>query len=216
MVNNNIDRTPPIEVRRFLRHEVNFGCPIPGCGNPYLYWHHFNPPWHELHHHNPEGMIALCPEHHAKADAGAYTIEQLNQFKLLASTNQIEAKGRFEWMRRNLLAIVGSIFYYETPIIFQYKGQPAIWFNKDDEGYLLLNIRMLTNSKEPRMRIEDNFWINRGQPTDLESPPSGKLLKVLYSNGDMIKIEYFDINSIQDIRTNIIIRIPNAGKYNSL
>src|SRR5918912_315690 len=36
-----VNRTPPAAVRRELRREVGFGCPVPDCGNPYLYWHHF-------------------------------------------------------------------------------------------------------------------------------------------------------------------------------
>lgn len=61
----NLSRTPPIEVRRQLRKEVNFGCPVDGCGIPYLTWHHFDPPWNEKEHHDPNGMLALCANHAA-------------------------------------------------------------------------------------------------------------------------------------------------------
>lgn len=180
---------------------MGFGCPIPDCGNPYLYWHHFDPPWPEQQQHDPEGMIALCAEHHAKADAGAYTKEQLRDYKKRAAEMSIEVKGRFEWMRRDILAVLGGNFYYETPIIFQFRGQPVIWFNRDENGYLLLNIRMLTTSKEPRTHIQDNFWLARGDPVDLESPPSGKLLNVSYQNGDALKIEFFELCSVSDLKT---------------
>ena len=75
-----VNRTPPPEVRRELRREVGFGCPVRDadgvrCGNPYLYYHHFDPPWATEEHHNPAGMIALCGEHHPKADAGTFTPE---------------------------------------------------------------------------------------------------------------------------------------------
>ena len=39
-----MNRTPPKKVIQTLRQEVGFGCPIPNCGNPYLEWHHFDPP----------------------------------------------------------------------------------------------------------------------------------------------------------------------------
>lgn len=52
-----MNRTPPEPVREILRKEVNFGCPIEGCGSPYLEYHHFDPPWHEREHHDPQGMI---------------------------------------------------------------------------------------------------------------------------------------------------------------
>ncbi|MDP9457654.1 MAG: HNH endonuclease, partial [Actinomycetota bacterium] len=50
----------------------------------------------------------------------------------------------------SLLAVVGGNFYYDTPIIFQYQGEPSIWFNRDEDGYLLLNVRMLSTSGQPR------------------------------------------------------------------
>lgn len=192
-----MQRKPPARVIKELRREVGFGCPIPGCGNPYLYWHHFHPTWGEQQHHNPEGMIALCGTHHAKADAGAYTKEQLQEFKKRGADNARELIGRFEWMRRNLLAVVGGNFYYQTPTIFEFKGEPSIWFEHDEDGYFLLNIRMLSTSREPRMRIENNFWISRGSPDDLESPPSGKSLRIKYSNGDALAVCFFELESVQ-------------------
>ena len=173
-----MNRTPPLEVRRQLRKEVGFGCPVEGCGNPYLSWHHFDPPWHVREHHNPTGMIALCAEHHAKADAGVFTVEQLRELKLKGRSHAPEVRGRFEWMRRKLLAVVGGNFYFETPVILKFRDRPIIWFSRDSEGYILLNVQMLTTSNEPRAHIEENFWLLRGDPTDVESPPHGKLLSI--------------------------------------
>jgi hypothetical protein len=202
-----MERKPPVEVRRILRREVGFGCPVNGCGNPYLYWHHFDPPWREEEHHNPEGMIALCGEHHAKADVGAFTTEQLREFKMRASENVPLIRGRLDWMRNRLLAVVGGNFYYETPVIFQYRDSPIIWFTRDDDGYLLLNLRMLSQSREERLSLEENFWIARGQPDDLECPPSGRLLHAKYANGDEVRIEFYEVSSLEEARR----RFPTGG-----
>lgn len=152
-----MNRNPPKKVRQVLRQEVGFGCPVNGCSNPYLEWHHFDPPWSEEQHHNPDGMIALCPIHHRQADAGAYTKEQLHNLKAEGKQRATEVKGKFDWLRNKLLAVVGGNFYYEVPIIFQRQNEPIIWFNRDEEGYLLLNLKMLTKSQETRLYIEDNF-----------------------------------------------------------
>lgn len=202
-----MNRTPPKSVRQILRREIGFGCPLPECANPYLEWHHFDPPWHERAHHDPVGMITLCAEHHRKADAGAYTRDQLREFKLRAKDRSNEIKGRFEWLRHRMLAVVGGNFYYETPVIFQFRDQPIIWFNRDEEGYLLLNLRMLSTSIEPRLFMEDNFWITKGNMSDFECPPSGKLIHALYPNGDMLQIEYLQLVSVEDIRC----RYPDAN-----
>lgn len=192
-----MSRRPPNEVTRALRKEVGFGCPIPGCGNPYLEWHHFDPPYAQEEHHRPEGMIALCAEHHKKADAGAYTAAQLRAFK----GNRVNAeavKGTFDWLRNDLLAVVGGNFYYETLNVVRLDGQDVVWFHRDDDGYLRLNVQLLSLSPEPRATIEDNFWGNIGEPADLRSPPSGRLLEIRYSSGDWLSVEFLELGSEQE------------------
>jgi hypothetical protein len=205
-----MNRKPPAAVRRQLRREVGFGCPVSGCGNPYLRWHHFDPPWSTQQHHNPDGMVALCGTHHDMADVGAYTEGQLRKLKRSGAERAGEAKGRFEWMRHSLLAVVGGNFYYETPVIFQFRNEPIIWFNRDEEGYLLLNIRMLSTSGQPRMLIEDNFWLTQGDPDDLESPPSGKLLSVRYSNGDRLRVEFYELKTLATAQKRYSEADPNG------
>jgi len=103
-----MNRRPPEKVKKILRSEIGFGCPIPGCGNPYLEWHHFDPPWHIENHHNPEGMIALCREHHIQADNGAFTADQLEEYKKQGKKNWKAVKGNFNWLRNRMLAVVGQ------------------------------------------------------------------------------------------------------------
>ena len=47
---------------------------------------------------------------------------------------------------------------------------------------------MMSKETTDRARIEDNFWYARGDPVDMECPPSGKLIKVTYANGDRLRI----------------------------
>lgn len=190
-----MNRTPPRDVLRRLRSEVGFGCPVSSCGNPYLYWHHFDPPWREREHHDPNGMIAICAEHHAKADAGSFTKEQLRDFKRQAAARAQAIGGKFDWMRRDLLAIVGGNFYYRVRNVLVVRDQPCIWFNRDEDGYFLLNLQMLTTSGEARTVIQDNFWTSSGQLVDLQCPPSGRLLRVEYANGDMLRVEFSEVPS---------------------
>ena len=76
-----MNRNPPLNIKRILRQEVNYGCPVPNCGSPLLIWHHFDPLWSVKQHHNPEGMIALCTQHHPMADSGVFSSDQLRRFK---------------------------------------------------------------------------------------------------------------------------------------
>ncbi len=151
-------RDPYEWVKTVLRQEVGFCCPVQNCGSPYLTWHHFDPPWRVEHHHRPAGMIALCREHADKADHGAFTDDQLRELKREGRSRAAQVRGRFDWMRQDLLAVVGGNFYYEQRVIFQLGEIPCIWFDRDEAGYLLLNFKMPTISGRARAQIDQNFW----------------------------------------------------------
>jgi hypothetical protein len=93
--------------------------------------------------------------------------------------------------------VVGSGIYHETPILVAFGDQPLIWFNRDELGHALLNVRMLTGSNQPRLLIQDNDFVVRGDPTDFESPPSGHLLRVRYDNGDYLSVEFREFKSLE-------------------
>lgn len=203
-----LNRRPPASVRRQLRREAGFGCPVANCGNPYLEYHHFDPEWHERPHHEPEGMIALCATHHAKA--GAWTAEQCREIKQNPHTGEVS--GRFEWMRREIVAIVGGNYYHETPHMVVVHGEPVVWFDRDESGYLLLNVRMWTISGEPRTQLISNDWEIAGGPTEVESPPNGSYLRVRYSNGDDVQVRFREWRSPEDLQARhpVILRFGDA------
>lgn len=194
-----MNRKSPVSVIKQLRREVGFGCPVPECGNPYLEWHHFDPPWSVTPHHNPDGMVALCAEHHKKADNGAYTNNQLAAFK----RNKVDPaiiRGRFDWRRNKQLTVVGGNYYYETPRALVIDGHDVVALTRDEEGYLLLNVEMISLSTEVRARLVDNCWENIGSPVDLICPPSGKDLSIRYANGDYLAIHFYVIRDCAEFQ----------------
>jgi hypothetical protein len=200
-------RDPGTDVKRQLRREQGFVCAIPGCQNPYLVYHHFAPPWRVEHHHRPEDMIALCGEHHPKADAGAFTADQLRSYKQRAAIEAPAVKAKYDWLRHDLVLVSGGMFHVETPVAVEIGADPAVWFSRDDEGYALLNVRMPQSTRSQRVVIEDNFWIQRGNVCDLVSPPGGKSLEVSYANGDYLRIGFEEIADVVELTK----RWPNAG-----
>ena len=189
-----LSREPPVAVRRQLAEEVGFGCPVDGCGSPYLTWHHFDPPWAIKHHHNPGGMIALCRDHHPEADRGAFTSDQLREFKRTGRDRKNALVGRFNWIREKLLVVVGGNFFYDTPIAVQVNDTRVVWFNRDESGCLLVNVQMLTTSGKPRLVMLDNFWITEGSnESEIICPPSGSLIGATYPNGDKLRVRFIDI-----------------------
>ncbi|MEB3286254.1 MAG: hypothetical protein VKJ04_02000 [Vampirovibrionales bacterium] len=193
---DSMNRTPPASVRHELRAEVGFGCPVEGCGCPLLEFHHFDPPWRELEHHNPSGMIALCATHHGEADA--YTRQQCREMKANGRQNAENTRWKFKWRRNEILLLVGSNWFYRNQIAIQSGNQPVVWFTRDDDGYLLLNVHMLTTSGEARAEILDNEWVSTGNEADIEAPPLARKVKISYPNGDMLKVEFNPLDSFEE------------------
>jgi hypothetical protein len=140
-------------------------------------------------------MIALCATHHAKA--AAWTVEDIRRMKTEATASPVE--GRFEWMREDVLAVIGGSLYYETPNMIVFRDKPIIWFERDEERRLLLNVEMLTVSNEPRTSLRQNDWFIRGTPSDVDSPPNGSQLKVRYDNGDHVGIRFREWSDIEGL-----------------
>lgn len=203
-MSQNISRTPPVAVIRELRQEVGFRCPVDignePCGSPYLTWHHFDPPWRDEHHHRPEGMVALCQEHHRKADAGAFTAEQLRRLKDEGAVRAEMVQGRFDWMRRDYLSIIGGNAYLRTPVPLELEGKPAIWFNRNDREEMLLNFDFSVEGEQPRVSIRDNFWMVSPQNiNDLTCPPSGKEIRVDFQSGDVFRTHFRELTSSDEL-----------------
>lgn len=202
-----LGRKPPRHVLEALRSEVGFCCPVDNCGSPYLTWHHFDPPWRYEKHHRVEGMIALCREHADKADSGSFTDDQLRELKRVGRDRAAMVRGRFDWMRRDLLAVVGGNFYYRQAVLFQIGREKSIWFERDADGSLLLNVRLPTMSTRPRARIENNVWSVLPRVAEVICPPHGRLVDIRYENGDRFKAEFFSANTASDLAA----RYPRRG-----
>jgi len=191
-----MNRTPPADVRRLLRKEVGFGCPVGGCDSPYLTWHHFDPPWAEHQHHEPDGMVAMCVQHHGEADLGAFTIGQLREFKD-PNRNRAEdrIRGRFRWRRDRLVLLAGGNWWTECPILLKCGPVPIIWLSRDGDGYELLNLDLFDENGVARLQLRDNDWVVDRGVEDLECAPRkaalmvrtatlGAELKVMFERAD--------------------------------
>lgn len=141
-------------------------------------------------------MIALCRDHHPEADARAFTVGQLRELKRVGRDRNQPLGAKFNWIRDDLLAVVGGNFYLRTPIAVRVQDMPVVWFNRDDSGRLLVNLQVLTISGQPRMVMADHFWITEGaDEREIRCPPSGRLVEAKYPNGDELKVEFCEIES---------------------
>lgn len=175
-------RTPPSDVQQALRKEVHFGCPVKAgsktCGKPILEFHHFDPPWSQEQHHRPEGMIALCPEHHSQADAGTWSSAQLRAFKQPVPTSVLRAT--FLWAEHAPLYCLGSSYAAKNlGGVLAVAGERVLWDERTEENRVLFSLVLADDKGAPVLVIDRNHLeVDVASVHDLKLTSGGTHLKV--------------------------------------
>jgi hypothetical protein len=197
-------RTPPQEVLVKLRQEVNFGCPVPDCGIPYLTWHHFDPPWRIKEHHNPEGMIALCATHAALADGNRWTRDQLREMKQKPFVPPDRVSDFYGYLRRNVVCVIGNVAYNVRDVL-DINGERVIGFERDAEGYDRLNLLIRDSKGLPVLVMENNMWTAYSSDLyDLTCTTQGKELRIVAKDGlTNLKMKFYDF-PIEEFREYLV------------
>jgi len=183
-----MDRNPPLNVKKFLRKEVNYGCPVQNCGSLFLIWHHFDPPWSVQEHHNPEGMIALCTKHAPWADSGAYSTDQLRNFK--RNPNSIElVKEKFPWMFENCIIRLGGCYAPDWCRI-TISGKQVLGIEKDENGFTTVNFVLKNEKDEILSTMYENIFESVPKTVhDISISPGADRIKI-WSEKRRIGIEF--------------------------
>lgn len=168
-----LSRRPPADVRRALRRETGFVCAHPDCNEPYLVYHHFDPPWHLEHHHRPVGMIALCEPHHRRIDN--WTKEELRAWKA-AGAKSDTVRASVEIRRDRTFFIVGSNLG-SGPKIIVTDDELLVWMTEDESGRLLVNLTVRDRQGREAFLMRDNDWLWHSRLDDLDVRPSGRSLR---------------------------------------
>lgn len=148
-----ISRYIPATIRKALREEVGFGCPI--CRSPFLEYHHFNPTWAESKKHIPSGMIALCPAHHRKAHGDTWSKEDLTKLKSQFTNQAI--KGDIDWSIKNCFFYIGNnLIHGDNGIALTMNGKPIFSLQKDTSENFRINALVSTKSNKNILKIENN------------------------------------------------------------
>jgi hypothetical protein len=144
-----------------LRREVGFGCPV--CRSPFLTWHHFDPPWEVEHHWRPDGMIALCLEHHPNADpegigGNAYSPDELRRMKRKSYSLE-EVKANFpSWQKKNILVRIGGCYASPSMPVLSVSGVPQISVRRNEVGLLALSFQLRDKSDAVLVEMVDNWF----------------------------------------------------------
>ena len=158
-----LSRSPGQRIIQNLIKEINYVCPARDANSPcdsiILTWHHFDPLFPECRKHNPEGMIALCPTHHYKADRREYSKSDLREWKKNPTIKDIsEIKTKVSFLdRRDLHVNIANSFLKENRanIIC---GESFIKIKKDKNGIILFNLKITDINGKPIFYLRNNVF----------------------------------------------------------
>lgn len=162
-----VKRRIPDPVKRRLRQESGFGCCV--CGHPFLEYHHIIP-FSVRAHHEPENMIALCPNHHHQADQGALSEGEQREHKTRPYNvlNDI-AEGDLKYNYPYVATILGGTEFVGPGIKIAVDKEPLIQILKGDDDQLLLSITLYDENDNVLFIVQGNEWISGDQaPWDID------------------------------------------------
>jgi hypothetical protein len=205
-------RTPPADVRRLLREEVAFGCPVDDCGSPYLTWHHFDPPWNVRPHHDAAGIVALCLDHHKEADVGTFTEEQLRALKTDPYLARVDVlpRGRFNWRRNQLVMLAGGSWYVGCSVLLSAHGSDVIWLTEDEAGNETLNLDLHDASGSLLFQMRANDWLVHAPFSDLQCPPARNSL-LLRARGQGVRLAVKFSRATPGELQRLVVRLSERG-----
>jgi len=175
----------PRSVQQILRREVSYGCPVEGCRQAFLTWHHFDPPRRVRQHNDPKGMIALCHQHHDFADAGGFSKEELHALKAgNYSTDSVMAK--FPWAKKALLIRLGGCYSGGSSAVLSVSDEPIIQLTKGPHDLLFLSfVLKLPDGTVVARMIDNGFQSDPATLHNLQCKASGTLIKIWFAPRDI-------------------------------
>lgn len=161
-------RIPPAKVKRELRQEANFGCAI--CGCPLIEYHHIIP-YSQVEHNDPDHMIAVCPNHHRLCDDGAFTRDELYEFKEDPALSDV-VEYEFYFDPDSPVIPLGSnvveLADFGRYSILQIDGEDIISFHYVD-GRIEFDVDFYNDSDDLIAVITDNeWWANTSEFWDIK------------------------------------------------
>jgi len=195
-----LSRDPGTVIKQQLRREVNFGCPVrfhdgSGCGSPILTFHHFDPPWAGNYVHRPDGMVALCPQHHAQADGGLWSTAQLRAFKRSPFVDDA-IKVQWPWQPETLVMKVGPSLIVGSGSAMRLNGRPVMHFRPVEIEPLAIRTvqfdpEVRDEQGKPWLRIEESWFdLRLAGTTDLVFTPQTKTFRATHGDTTFLEMRF--------------------------
>lgn len=153
-----LSRWIPPDVRREVRQRSGFGCVL--CGSAIIEYHHFDPPFVDATSHRADGITALCPRCHAKAESGRVSMTALCQ--ALKNPHPLEVGYSLDELEIDRLptVILGQSTFERVPIVLEVYGRTLLGVTHPElaGAPFGLNAFFFDEDGSPIAEIASNQW----------------------------------------------------------
>jgi hypothetical protein len=166
MTESQISRYIPEYIKLEIRRRCKFRCII--CDEAIIEYHHFDPPFSEATEHSANGITLLCAKHHAHAEKGFITTNEIKQKDLIRRTLSIQdARTEMPSFQIPFTAILGSVFFLGEGKLLEVDGETLLNISVDPSGYLTITALFYDTGGNVICELKNNEIIANASSWDI-------------------------------------------------
>jgi hypothetical protein len=179
-----LSRDIPSPIKREVRKRCGFGCVV--CGSFTYQYHHYNPPFRTARFHNPEGIILLCSNCHARVTKGLLS----NGTVAKAANNPKCLEQGFSHFPLDIgdhfpLIHLGTTTFIGNPTVIKAFGNRLLAIDEPEEigGPFRISAEFYNRKGHETCRLVENEW--QGFSSNWDITGVGEVITVLSASGDI-------------------------------
>jgi hypothetical protein len=203
MVNRyGLKRYIPKPKRRSIRQRCGFGCVV--CGDPFILYHHFDPPFAEAHEHRAEGITLLCErchgdETHHRLAPDCVRQNNANPYCICAGhTRHCLVRSSIS-TGKPLTFKIGSATF-DTRVVLMYEWEELISFKppEAENAPWRLSAKISDLNGRELLKIVDNEWRIGIERYDITT--CGETIEVREARGKVILVMQVTMDDLVHIK----------------
>lgn len=165
----------PASIEREVKLESGYRCAMPGCTETRTEMAHILP-WSKVQKHEASNLIALCPNDHARFDAGDIPVKAIQHIK----HNQVVLSGRYSELEVRVLQFFGE-HPNEHRICLDW-SMGLLYQRLLDDGFLLPD----PGDQDAAMKVNWTESDDPGAPVVFSVPMGPRLLNLTAAGRDLV------------------------------
>lgn len=170
MNKHGLSRDIPNSIKRNVRQRDGFGCVI--CGSALIQYDHFDPPFNDAKMHDSNGIILLCPTHHAKKTNGTLSLQTIQSaIRTPKAKQQGYSNEVFDIGAGFPIVFFGGGRYYHVQVPLEINNVPVLKIDgpEEENGPFRISGDFFDRSGNKSLTIVQNEWQAQTSNWDVEA-----------------------------------------------